>query len=379
MKKHEMYLKMLFCSLMRRRSRMMVALLAVAIGAAVLLGMTMICYDIPRQMGQEFRSYGANLVLVASGEEAMLRLSDVEKAAALFPSGELVGIAPYRYTAVRSNMQPYTAVGTRFEQVKKTSPYWKVSGAWPSAENEILIGSDVAESTRLSPGNKMPVSGRNAQGARFTREMTVSGVVSTGSVEDGFLFMDLSEMEKLTGTFGTADVVEVSIAAGAAELSALIAKIRQDAPAVTPRQVKRVTRSETLVLSKLQALVLLVTLVVLGLTMICVGTTMTTVVAERRREIGLKKALGAESKDIAAEFLGEGILLGIPGGLLGSAFGWLFAQTVGTNVFGRFVPFNFYLLPLTVLVSVLVTVVACLIPVRRAISVEPALVLRGDS
>jgi putative ABC transport system permease protein len=379
MKKHEMYLKMLFCSLIRRRSRMVVALLAVAIGAAVLLGMTMICYDIPRQMGQEFRSYGANLVLVASGGEAMLRLSDVEKAAALFPSGKLVGIAPYRYTAVRSNMQPYTVVGTRFGQVKKTSPYWKVSGAWPGAENEILIGSDVAESTRLSPGKKMPVSGRNAQGARFNREMTVSGVVSTGSVEDGFLFMDLSEMEKLTGTFGTADVVEVSIAASAAELSALTAKIRQDVPAVTPRQVKRVTRSETLVLSKLQALVLLVTLVVLGLTMICVGTTMTTVVAERRREIGLKKALGAESRDIAAEFLGEGILLGIPGGLLGSAFGWLFAQTVGANVFGRFVPFSFYLLPLTVLVSVLVTVVACLIPVRRAISVEPALVLRGDS
>jgi putative ABC transport system permease protein len=118
--------------------------------------------------------------------------------------------------------------------------------------------------------------------------------------------------------------------------------------------------------------------VVLGLTMICVGTTMMTVVAERRKEIGLKKALGAENRNIASEFLGEGILLGIPGGLLGSAFGWLFAQTVGENVFGRSVPFNFYLLPLTVLVSVLVTVAACLIPVRRAITVEPALVLRGE-
>jgi putative ABC transport system permease protein len=208
--------------------------------------------------------------------------------------------------------------------------------------------------------------------------MTVSGVVTTGSVEDGFLFMDLSEMEKLTGTFGTADVAEVSVAADSAELSALAAKIRREVPAVVPRQVKRVTRSETAVLSKLQALVVLVTLVVLGLTTICVGTTMTTVVAERRKEIGLRKALGAENGDIAAEFLGEGVLLGIPGGRLGSAFGWLFAQTVGANVFGRFVLFNFYLLPLTVFVSVLVTLAACLIPVRRAITVEPALVLRGE-
>jgi putative ABC transport system permease protein len=158
----------------------------------------------------------------------------------------------------------------------------------------------------------------------------------------------------------------------------LAAKIRQDVPAVAPRQVKRVTHSEAQVLSKLQALVVLVTLVVLGLTMICVGTTMTAVVAERRKEIGLKKALGAENGDIASEFLGEGVLLGIPGGLLGSAFGWLFAQAVGMNVFGRLVPFSFYLLPLTVLVSVAVTVAACLIPVRRAISVDPALVLRGE-
>jgi putative ABC transport system permease protein len=378
MKKHEMYLKMLFSSLMRRRSRMAVALLAVAIGAAVLLGMTMVCYDIPRQMGQEFRSYGANLVFVASGGEASLSLSDVERAAALLPADRLIGVAPYRYAAARSNMRPYTVVGTRFDQVRKTSPYWNVVGSWPDAGDKILIGSDVAEATRLSLGARMPISGRNAQGARFNREVTVSGIVTTGSVEDGFLFMDLSELDKLTGISGAADIAEVSVAAGAAELSELAEKIRREVPGVSPRQVKRVTRSETQVLAKLQALVVLVTLVVLGLTMICVGTTMTTVVAERRKEIGLKKALGAENGDIAAEFLGEGVLLGIPGGLLGSAFGWLFAQAIGANVFGRFVPFNFYLLPLTVLVSVAVTEAACLIPVQRAISVEPALVLRGE-
>ncbi|MDR1875368.1 MAG: ABC transporter permease [Synergistaceae bacterium] len=378
MNKHEMYIKMLLSSLLRRRSRMMVALLAVAIGAAVLLGMTTISYDIPRQMGREFRSYGANMLFVAAGGGAMMSLNDVDRAVALLPQGNLVGVTPYRYRPVRSNMQPYTAVGTRFDQVKKTSPWWNVSGAWPGSGNEILIGSDVAEFTRLGPGGTISLSGRNSEGARFSREMTVSGIVRTGGLEDGFLFMDLSTMEDLAGDAGTAEVAEVSVAANATDLSALVALIRDRVPTIAPQLVKRVTQSEASVLSRLQALVALVTLIVLVLTMICVATTMMTVVMERRKEIGLKKALGAENRSIVAEFLGEGICLGLLGGLLGVAFGWFFAWTISVNVFGRAIAFNIFLVPATLLVSVVVTGVACLIPVRRAIDVDPALVLRGE-
>ena len=61
-KNQRFILKTLFSSLIRRRSRIAIALLGVAIGATVLLGMVTLCYDIPRQMGQEFRSYGANLL-----------------------------------------------------------------------------------------------------------------------------------------------------------------------------------------------------------------------------------------------------------------------------------------------------------------------------
>jgi putative ABC transport system permease protein len=378
MKKHEMYIRMLFSSLLRRRSRMTVALLAVAIGAAVLLGMATISYDLPRQMGREFRSYGANMLFIASGGGAAMSLADIGRAVALLPGEALVGVTPYRYRPVRSNMQPYTAVGTRFDQVKRTSPWWNVSGAWPAGGKEILIGADVAEFTRLGPGGTLMLSGRNTKGARFTREMTISGIVRTGGVEDGFLFMDLSAMEELAGDAGIAEVVEVSVAANAAVLSELVSRIQKEVPTIAPQLVKRVTRSEASVLSRLQALVVLVTLVVLVLTMICVATTMMTVVMERRKEIGLKKALGAENRSIVAEFLGEGIFLGFLGGIPGVLCGWFFAWTISVNVFGRAISFNLFLVPATLLVSVAVTGVACLIPVRRAIDVDPALVLRGE-
>ncbi|MDR2181114.1 MAG: hypothetical protein LBN92_00370, partial [Treponema sp.] len=47
------YLRMVAGSLIRRRSRMVVALLAITIGATILTGLITVYYDIPRQMGRE--------------------------------------------------------------------------------------------------------------------------------------------------------------------------------------------------------------------------------------------------------------------------------------------------------------------------------------
>jgi putative ABC transport system permease protein len=105
---------------------------------------------------------------------------------------------------------------------------------------------------------------------------------------------------------------------------------------------------------------------------------MMAVVTERRKEIGLKKALGAPDRGIVLEFLGEGMFLGCVGGLFGGILGFGFAQIIGINVFSRSISFQPLLLPLTLLASVGVTGLACLIPVRRATDVDPAVVLRGE-
>jgi putative ABC transport system permease protein len=105
---------------------------------------------------------------------------------------------------------------------------------------------------------------------------------------------------------------------------------------------------------------------------------MMTVVMERRREIGLKKAIGAGNRAIIAEFMGEGLTLALAGGILGSFSGYFFAQAVSLSVFGRGVALPFFLVLLTLGASLSVTILASLIPVTRATDVEPAIVLRGE-
>lgn len=360
---------------------MLVALLAIMIGATILSGLVTIYYDVPRQMGAQFRSYGANMIFVAADED--FTEQDVKDGLSYIRTEELVGVAPYRYESVRINERTVMAAGTDMEGAKKSSPFWSVSGKWPSQSGELMVGAGVAETFRLREGDKVTVSytpeiEQEEASLDDTLDFTVTGILDTGGSEEEYIYMSLEDMEALTGADTVLDVCELSISTDSDSLSKYAAQISEQVSGINARLVKRVTQSETTVLGKLQALVLLVTIVVLALTMICVATTMTAVVAERRKEIGLRKALGASNGSVIMEFMGEGLMLGCFGGLLGSILGFVFAQAVSVSVFNSSISFRVLLLPVTVIVSIVVTGAACLLPIRSATNVDPALVLKGE-
>ena len=394
MNRKKMYLRMITASLVRRRSRMLVALLAIAVGATILSGLVTIYYDVPRQMGAEFRNYGANMILVADGSDAAFDQKAAQAAVAQIRSEDLVGVAPYRYETVRIHEQPVMAAATDLEGAKATSPYWYINGAWPEKDGQVLLGQEVADLLGLKVGDVFTVTytentAHQEETASTEAEaddilpnlgvdMTVSGTLETGGSEEEYLYMSAEDMAVLAGESDRLDVVELSVSGSQDDLHRYVETITEQADGVAARLVKRVTQSESTVLTKLQALVFLVTAVVLVLTMICVATTMTAVVTERRKEIGLRKALGASDSSIMREFMGEGLLLGGIGGILGSVLGFAFAQMVSVNVFSSSITFQPWLLPITIVVSVLVTGLACLLPVRSATNIDPALVLKGE-
>ena len=380
MKTRKMFFRMITASLMRRRSRMIVALLAIAIGATILSGLITIYNDVPRQMGAQFRNYGANMILTPT-EESFTK-ADFDEALSRIPDADLVGATPYRYETVRIHEQPIMAAGTDMESAKKTSPYWLVEGEWP-ASGSIMVGAGVAESLELKIGDTETVTytierGDGSEPEERTLDLTISGTLSTGGSEENYVYVPMEDLEQLTGTADRIDLAELSVSQTADQLNSSMEAINDGPEKVTASLVKRVTASETTVLTKLQALVLLVTIVVLALTMICVATTMTAVGTERRKEIGLRKAIGASDLSIVREFMGEGMLLGGIGGLLGSFVGFAFAQFVSRNVFSSSISFRPLLVPVTILVSIAITAIACMIPIRSATSVDPALVLKGE-
>ena len=106
-----------------------------------------------------------------------------------------------------------------------------------------------------------------------------------------------------------------------------------------------------------------------------IGTLMLLVVRQRRGEIGLRRALGATPLDIALQFLLEGAALATLGVLAGLGLG-LAAQAVAIRCLSNPPALDATLPVIAALVSLGVSVAACLVPAVLAARLEPAIALR---
>ena len=397
--KRKMFFKMLVYSLIRRRSRIIIALLSIIVGATILSGLVTIYYDVPRQMSSEFRNYGANVILSPNTDDFITDI-EIEEAINRIPSNSVEGYTPYRYENTLVNNMPVTMAGINFKSIEKTSPYWSLNGRKPEKNGEVLIGKKVANTFDFSVGNKMVLKTKEKEvtsdiealiteddftydvdGIKYVdRELSLDivGILETGGTEEEYIYLNYNDVSFITFSNRGYDLVELSISGTSDKLKSYVDLINSNSVSLNAKLVKRVTESESSVLTKLQSLVFIVTVVVLILTMICVATTMTAVIAERRKEIGLRKALGASNKDISKEFMFEGMVLGTIGGIFGSILGYIFALIISLNVFSSAITFRPLLVPITIIAAIIVSALSCLIPVKTAVKVEPALVLKGE-
>jgi ABC-type antimicrobial peptide transport system permease subunit len=111
-------------------------------------------------------------------------------------------------------------------------------------------------------------------------------------------------------------------------------------------------------------------------------------ILERRREIGVLKALGAADSDVQRLFFVEAGVMGLLGGILGVTFGWLLgrAVTYGTNVYLHRQNLNsielssvpWWLVLAALVFAVLVSLAAGLYPASRAAKLNPVDALRYE-
>jgi len=126
----------------------------------------------------------------------------------------------------------------------------------------------------------------------------------------------------------------------------------------------------------------------LAVAFIGIVNTLVMAILERRREIGIMKAIGASDGDVKRLFFAEAGAMGILGGIVGVALGWAIGQVInlGTNIYLKsqsFPPEHFWSVPLwlvafAIVFSFFVSLAAGLYPAGRAARLDPVQALRYE-
>jgi putative ABC transport system permease protein len=399
--RRKLFFRMVSGSLWRRRDRVWIALGAVAIGISVGAGLLLVSRDVERMVSRELRVYGPNIVVRPRSEEAASGLRDVQVGAVhsrdtfeeprQSPAALQTSAGPVRaesslpllYGSARAQPNPMhwetvVVAGTSLPELQRLYAGWSYAVSQrPVTRVPLFVGQDAARTIGVAPGDTLLLRPL-AEGGEPIRA-TVARVFQSGGSEDGVVYAPLDAAQRLFALPGNVSVVLVRANGTPAAIDAALAQGWLAGPDREAAALRRLTGAARELLGRLRALLTAVTAFALITASLCTMSTLTDLVLERRREIALLKSLGAGRGDVVLLFLTEAGLLGLAGGLLGFAIGAVAAQVVGGSVFHTAIRIDFArVLPEALLLAILVTLVSSLPPVRYALALDPAPVLRGE-
>jgi putative ABC transport system permease protein len=375
-----MFWRLLWQLLRASRGRLAVALIAVVAGAAVCSALVNLHLDAERKLTREFRTLGANVVVSparanGAGDAPLLNAGILEQISSA-RAPEVVAAAPYLYVVARTaSGRSLILAGTWLDEVRRMSSWWTLQGDWISSRDDLarcLVGRAVAKQFALVPGRELDL-----QYAGREVKLIVAGVVSVGGTEDNQVFVNLPVAQQLAGLDGRIGVVQMSVTGSAAQIENVARRLALALPGLDVRPIRQIADAEGQLLSRIRVLILATVVLILALTALCVLATMAALAMERRRDVGLMKALGGSMNRVVRLFLTEAAILGVVGGALGWVGGVFLSGWIGRSVFGSAISPRLDVFPLTVALMFGVALAGAL-PLRLLGQVRPAEILRGE-
>ena len=376
-----MFLRLVFKALTVRNGQVLVALASITVGAAVVSALMSLYLDVKIKMSEELRTFGANFYVgqdASGGDERGIPEPMLARIIAALPAGKLVGASSYLYGVARLDLGNAVVVGVDFAGLRRIAPYWQVEGDWVAVgfdDRNAMVGRRLAEAMELKVGQPVNIVNRDRT---VQVRVTVKGIIDTGDAEDEQMFINLPLAQRLLGMPGRIDLAMFSIIAEGAEADALAADLNRSFSGIEAKPIRKISQSDGQILDKIDGLMALVAGIILIITTLCVNATLTAMVARRAPEIGLQKALGAGNSAVAAQFLFETAVICLAGVLAGLLLGGGLAQILGQAVFGGWVTFRPVVAPLTLGISLVAALTAAIVPIRGAVRIVPARVLRGE-
>ncbi len=268
----------------------------------------------------------------------------------------------------------------------------------PSSTGQVVLGSTIDKEFKKKVGDTidLPVRPSDAKPDFVNHTFTVVGILNpTLTAPDTFAYMttadgqtllkdslpisirnqvDVSQITEAIDVYAKPGTSISGLDAIADRINAQVSGVKATRPSVIVNSFK----SGGAIFTAITTAAALLALVIGGLSVV---NTMFMAVAERVREIGLKKAVGATTRNIMGEFLLEATLIGAIGGLIGYGLGVII--TVVANALTAPGTSTLFLITLRLSIfalgfAIALGAVAGILPAFRAARLDPVTALRNE-
>ena len=361
-------LKESWLSISGNKIRSFLTVLGIIIGVMAVVIMVAVGETVSKQVSDQFSSLGTNTITIRAGA--------AQSAGVRTGSRQTLTIAYPGYAQVQNLEMKY---GTFFNQsaVRNGSTY-------------AIIGPQTAEELNM-PENPVGEIIR-VQNMPFT----IIGVTkergdsAMGSQDDMIIIPITTLKKRLQGSRfpNSVSMVTIKLNEGADNALAIeqITALLRDRHKLADDEVddfqimdmKQVMEAMDSVTGYMTMLLVAIAAVSLLVGSIGIMNMMLVSVAERTREIGIRKAIGARERHIIIQFLSEALLISFIGSMIGLILGVGLSQGVGRFIMNYEVPFSMWPVVVSVSVAVVVGLASGVMPAMKAAKLNPIDSLRYE-
>lgn len=383
-----------------------ISILGVALGVMALIIVTAVMDGFDDTLRKQIVGMNADIEVVRYGDAQAITTSTIEQIRAL-PG--VKGVAPVimRYALIQvpgegnANRQTVVRVQGLDMDLEDsiTNIRQNVEGNKSPADDEIVLGASAAEQfLQVLPGEEInliiPQFIESAMFGRVPRMFParVAGKFRTGFVEhdSGYAYMSLAGAERMFGAQpGQIDALRVMVKdqKQLENVANDIRKITGNMAQVTTWISRNENLFNVLVLEK-WAMFIILLLIVLVAAFNIIGT-LTMVVTDKTREIGIMKSMGAPESAILRIFRNQGLFIGGIGTAIGASLGLFTCYMLKYHIripqlkeayMSEYVPvlIDPFMVVLIIVSAMLICLLASLYPARQAAKLDPVEALRYE-
>jgi putative ABC transport system permease protein len=301
-----------------------------------------------------------------------LKESDVPKIRQIEVRENVSTVSPKLIGAVEIEGKKVPVMGIRFEEELRLKKWWKIHGGEPRNQDEVLLGNEVAVRLFKSTGDHLAINGKS---------LKITGVLDeTGSQDDFLIFGDLTFVQEAMKKSGALSLIEVSAFCNTCPIEEIVRQISEKLPHAKVTAIKQTLQTKMEALDHFKKFSVGISIIVLLIGSLIVFTNMMASVNERKREIGIFRAIGFRKSHVVRIIFLEALIVGLIAGIVGYALGLGISHIIGpmiTGVKGGALFIDPLLALGAIFLSSLIGILSSAYPAIHASKMDPTTALRA--